>query len=165
MGGMNKKSNDKNIIVSFSLLMRLFEFMHEDAANDVDMHKVMEKLVAFSDGVNPLTMDVYDCLIADVKPQETSEYATEEDMETSYNIGNCCANVCCGMDDINYRDAGAIITDIKDDGYGASNAEIDNFWKGYCALNPECIYDSSEECEEEPSYDAEINEIIKLGRI
>ena len=29
--------SDKNIVVSFSLLMRLFEWCHEDANDDIDM--------------------------------------------------------------------------------------------------------------------------------
>lgn len=167
MSGMNKKSNDKNIIVSFSLLMRLFEFMHEDAANDVDMHKVMEKLVAFSDGVNPLTMDVYDCLVADVKPQETSEYASDEDLENANTIGTCCATMGCDLEDVDYSDAGVIIADIKDNGYGASNSELEQFWKGYCALNPESIFASEETSEpiESEDYDEEIEQIIQISKM
>lgn len=168
MCGMNKKSNDKNIIISFSLLMRLFEFMHEDAENDVDMHKVMEKLVAFSDGVNPLTMDVYDCLIADVKPQETSEYASDEDLENANTIGTCCATMGCDLEDVDYSDAGAIIADIKDNGYGASNSELEQFWNGYCKLNPDCIFSCGEQNVEQPTeseYDNEIEQIIQLGRM
>lgn len=168
MCGMNKKSNDKNIIISFSLLMRLFEFMHEDAENDVDMHKVMEKLVAFSDGVNPLTMDVYDCLIADVKPQETSEYASDEDLENANTIGTCCAKMGCDLEDVDYSDAGVIIADIKDNGYGASNSELEQFWNGYCKLNPDCIFSCGEQNVEQPTeseYDNEIEQIIQLGRM
>lgn len=81
----NTENNDKNIKISFSLLMRLFEWCHEDAKDDVEMHKVMEKLVAFNDGVNPLTIDVYDCLINNVNcPTEveplTYGNCTEYDM-------------------------------------------------------------------------------------
>ena len=80
--------------------MRLFEWCHEDAQSDVDMHKVMEKLMAFNDGINPLTMEVYDCLIADVKnPNECSE----EDMDNAYDIGSCCAEMGCDLEDVNYR--------------------------------------------------------------
>lgn len=171
MCGMNKKSNDKNIIISFSLLMRLFEFMHEDAENDVDMHKVMEKLVAFSDGVNPLTMDVYDCLIADVKPQETSEYASDEDLQMSYDLGQEYAEngVELSSDGEDYSlVAGEIITDEKDNGYGASNSELEQFWNGYCKLNPDCIFSCGEQNVEQPTeseYDNEIEQIIQLGRM
>lgn len=179
MGGMNKKSNDKNIIVSFSLLMRLFEFMHEDAANDVDMHKVMEKLVAFSDGVNPLTMDVYDCLIADVKPKETSEYASDEDLENANTIGTCCSTMGCDLEDVDYSDAGVIIADVKDNGYGASNSELEQFWKGYEDSELEQAYKNIEQmypsvfdnycyCQidsKENQYDDEIEQIIKLGKM
>jgi len=33
----------------------------------------MEKLIAFNDGINPLTIDVYDCLIDGVELSNTSE--------------------------------------------------------------------------------------------
>lgn len=85
-----EKNSDKNLVISFSLLMRLFEWCHEDAKDDVEMHKVMEKLVAFNDGVNPLTIDVYDCLIDNVNcPTEVepltcgnfTEYDMSDDVE------------------------------------------------------------------------------------
>lgn len=73
-------SNEKNLILSFSLLMRLFEWCHEDAKDDVAMHKAMEKLVAFNDGVNPLTIDVYDCVVAGANDGQESDknMGTEE---------------------------------------------------------------------------------------
>lgn len=42
-GLVSSVKSDKNIILSFSLLMRLFEWCHEEAKNDVAMHKMMEK--------------------------------------------------------------------------------------------------------------------------
>lgn len=162
----NNNPKDKNIILSFSLLMRLFEFMHEDAKDDVDMHKIMEKIIAFSDGTNPLTMDVYDCLIADVKPQETSEYASNEDLENANVIGTCCATMGCDLEDVDYSDAGVIIADIKDNGYGASNAELEKFWDGYCAI---CKDDEQQNIKKPTDdyceYDNEIEQIIKLSKI
>lgn len=147
LGSINNKTNNKNIILSMSLLMRLFEFMHEDASNDVVMHKIMEKIVAFSDGTNPLTMDVYDCLIADVQPQETSEYASDEDLKNAYDLGQEYAenDIELSSDGRDYSlVAGEIITDKKDNGYGASNNELEQFWKGYdCGeietLRPSCF--------------------------
>lgn len=70
---MSDKS-DKKIVISFPLLMRIMEWCHEDAKDDVELHKVMEKLIAFNDGINPLTIDVYDCLIDGVELSNTSEF-------------------------------------------------------------------------------------------
>ena len=89
-----EKNSDKNLVISFSLLMRLFEWCHEDAKDDVEMHKVMEKLVAFNDGVNPLTIDVYDCLINDVNCPTEIEYNDCTCSEDS----NCCNNCTCSED-------------------------------------------------------------------
>lgn len=147
LGNNLGKSNEKNLILSFSLLMRLFEFMHEDAKDDVAMHKVMEKLVAFSDGTNPLTMDVYDCLIADVQTKDDGEMSSDEDLQMAYDLGQECAIngeelSSCGRD--YSMVAGEIITDEKDNGYGASNAELEQFWNGYGTdqietLRPSCF--------------------------
>lgn len=124
-------SNEKNLVISFSLLMRLFEWCHEDAKDDVAMHKAMEKLVAFNDGINPLTIDVYDCVIANANDGQESD---NEDLENAYELG--CEKSECGEElSQNGRDysmvAGEIITDEKDNGYGASNDELKAFWDGY----------------------------------
>lgn len=162
--GNSTNPKEKSIKLTFSLLMRLFEWCHEDAQSDVDMHKVMEKLMAFNDGINPLTMEVYDCLIADVKnPKECSE----EDMDNAYDIGSCCAEMGCDLEDVNYSDVGSIITDIKDDGYGASNAELEKFWNGYEAI---CQDENTPSITIEPvddynEYDEEILKIINLSKI
>ena len=137
MNQSNKPSKDKNIVISFSLLMRLFEWCHEDAKDDVAMHKVMEKLVSFNDGVNPLTIDVYDCLING--SQENEEVASDEDLEGAYELGKECAENGeeLSSDSRDYSMvAGEIITDEKDNGYGASNAELEQFWNGYEAVEP-----------------------------
>lgn len=128
LGSQINKSNEKNIIISMSLLMRLFEFMHEDAKDDVSMHKVMEKIIAFTDGTNPLTMDVYDSLISDV---DISDESTEDDMDTAYDVGNSIADCDIDMADVRYSDVGKIISAIKNNGYGASNDELEQFWCGY----------------------------------
>ena len=139
LGNKMGKTNDKNIIISMSLLMRLFEFMHEDAKDDVAMHNVMEKIVAFTDGINPLTMEVYDSLISGSETKEEDE-ATEDDMDSAYNLGKSMANCCADMHNVDYSDVGKIITTVKDDGYGASNGELEQFWNGYedCDKTPCC---------------------------
>ena len=56
MSGLYNSSNKcSKLVLTPSLLMRMFEWCHEEAKNDVAMHKMMEKIVAFNDGINPLT--------------------------------------------------------------------------------------------------------------
>jgi hypothetical protein len=187
--GLNK-DNSKNLILSFSLLMRIMEWCHEDARDDVDMHKVMEKLVAFSDGVNPLNIDVYDCLIAglDTKSNEKAcedfskidtlrpscckqAYASNEDLQNAYDLGQEYAenDIELSSDGGDYSlVAGEIITDEKDNGYGASNAELEQFWQGYddngTVISLKCVEDEydTEECEEESLPSEAIKEIEKI---
>lgn len=67
------KQEAKNIIMSPSLLMRLFEWCHEDAQDDVDMHKALENIMSFNDGINPLKIDVYDSIIPETVKAEPDE--------------------------------------------------------------------------------------------
>jgi len=118
MSGLGNSSDKcSKIVLTPSLLMRLFEWCHEDAANDVAMHKVFEKIISFTDGVNPLNMDVYeaiianandgqekdseecnyDCQTADGEPQVNSDLCDRlENAVASYHEGgidgNCCYN-------------------------------------------------------------------------
>lgn len=136
MSVSSKPSKEKNLVISFSLLMRLFEWCHEDAKDDVEMHKVMEKLVSFNDGVNPLTIDVYDCLINGLNNEEV---ASDDNLQNAYDLGQEYAENGVELSS-NGRDysmvAGEIITDEKDNGYGASNAELEQFWQGYEEIEP-----------------------------
>ena len=169
-----EKSSEKNLVISFSLLMRLFEWCKEDAKDDVDLHKVMEKLVAFNDGVNPLKIDVYDCLIADI---QNCEYANEEDLQMAYDLGQEYAEngVELSSDGRDYSlVAGEIITDEKDNGYGASNAELEQFWQGFEATEPTVIELNCEDglpsecpnkCELDDETIKEIQNLINVSRI
>lgn len=136
MNQSNKPSKDKNLVISFSLLMRLFEWCHEDAKDDVDMHKLMEKLISFNDGINPLTIDVYECLMNGLNNEED---ASDDDLQNAYDLGQEYAENGVELSS-NGRDysmvAGEIITDEKDNGYGASNAELEQFWQGYEEQEP-----------------------------
>lgn len=128
-------TSDKNIVVSASLLMRLFEFCHEEAKNDVSMHKVLEKMMAFTDGINPLTIDTYEAIIANVNDgQESDEESDKDDLDNAYDLGAQQAELGNELSD-DGRDysivAGEMITNDKDNGYGASNAELEAFWNGY----------------------------------
>lgn len=193
MLGNSANNSEKNIVLSFSLLMRLFEWCHEDAANDIAMHKVMEKIVAFSDGKTPLKIDTYETIIDganDGQESDESEYASDEDMLTAYDLGQRQAEN--GMDLTNdlTKSASSMITAIKDNGYGVSNAEIEQFCQGYEECQPACCdldsyYDDYEQpstilsidsegnislcdeecCQEPDEYEDEINKIIALSRI
>lgn len=164
--------SEKNLVISFSLLMRLFEWCKEDAQDDVEMHKMMEKLVAFNDGVNPLKIDVYDCLISDVK-EETEEYCSNEELDDAFNLGQEYAenDIELSSDGSDYSlVAGEIITDEKDNGYGASNAELEQFWQGYNATEPTYITLCNDKCIEEKCCDiddeteSQIEYLISLCR-
>lgn len=129
-----KHQDDKNIIISMSLLMRLFEFMHEEAQDDVAMHNVMEKIISFNDGVNPLTMEDYDLLISDAQTKEeepTEEIATDEDMTKAHNIGEFMADNDVNLSNIEYSDVGELLKVANGTECGASNGELEQFWKGY----------------------------------
>lgn len=104
MSGLGNSSDKcSKIVVTPSLLMRLFEWCHEDAANDVAMHKVFEKIIAFTDGVNPLNMDVYDAIIANANDGQEKDSEEENDCPDSNTEGyydTCCAEpydmkYCC----------------------------------------------------------------------
>ena len=120
----NCPKSDKNIIMTFSLLMRLFEWCHEDAKDDVEMHEAMEKIVSFSDGINPLNIDSYEAIIG--------KGWSDED---AYNLGKQQAENGMDLTPVEPRDysktAGSMITAVKNDGNGASNNEIFAFWDGY----------------------------------
>ena len=95
MSGLGNSSDKcSKLVLTPSLLMRMFEWCHEDAANDVAMHKAFEKIIAFSDGVNPLNMDVYEAIIdgANDGQEKESEEDSEECVDT-YCYDNpeyCC---------------------------------------------------------------------------
>ena len=170
------KQDDKSIKISFSLLMRLFEWCHEDAKDDVEMHKVMEKLVSFNDGVNPLKIDVYDCLISDL---ESTNMASNDDLDCAYNLGQECAmnDEELSSDGRDYSIvAGEIITDEKDNGYGASNDEIEQFWQGYencmkpTTIDLDCGDSSAyagcmNNCDLDDETEEEILKLIKLSQM
>ena len=84
------KKSDKTIILSASLLMRLMEFAKEDAKDDVALHQVLENIMAFSDGTNPLTIAEYDNIVADATGSSLSkdeEYDSDsEDDEANYDL-------------------------------------------------------------------------------
>ena len=131
----------------------------------------MEKLVSFNDGVNPLTIDVYDCLING--SQENEEVASDEDLEGAYELGKECAENGeeLSSDSRDYSMvAGEIISDERDNGYGASNDELEQFWQGYdngTVISLDCVEDEyADECEEyEEKCDIPCNALEEIEKI
>lgn len=78
---VESKKSDKNIILSASLLMRLMEFAKEDAKDDVALHQVLENVMAFSDGTNPLTIDEYDTIVANAVGSALDKEETPDEEE------------------------------------------------------------------------------------
>ena len=142
------KQEAKNIIMSPSLLMRLFEWCHEDAKDDVDMHKALENIMSFNDGINPLKIDVYDCIIPEtVKEEPVNQEAIEalpcsdaQDECCASEMGACLANAGVDLSNVRYSDVAPMIIQNRDneelEGYGASNKEIESFWDGYESVEP-----------------------------
>lgn len=158
------KSSDKNIVMSFSLLMRLFEWCHEEAKDDVQMHQAMEKIVAFNDGVNPLTIDCYDVIIT------PNNMATNTDISQAEELGQQYSDE--ELSSIG-RDYSVVAGEImQNNGFdGISNSELDSFWKGYNIQPNEgetfVIGDDEECCQEVPTecpLEDEIEQIINMSR-
>jgi hypothetical protein len=62
----NKKSEKRYtecVKLSIPLLIRLLEYAHESAGSDVDLHWILERIIAHSD--KTLTMEHYQMLIPD----------------------------------------------------------------------------------------------------
>lgn len=190
--GYDNKCCNK-LILTPSLLMRLFEWCHEDAANDVAMHKVFEKIISFSDGVNPLNIDVYDVLIngandgqekdSEENPDEELNYDLSlENGETqvngqlvdelenavdSYHEGGISGNDC--YNSIQRAFANNVQTEPQ-----ISYSDIDTYTTGFgCGETPtviklDCVKDvcGDEECDEclPPEIEKQMYEIINLAK-
>lgn len=123
------QKSDKNIVLTVPLLTQLLNWSKETDENGIA--KTVEKIIGFSDGVNPLGADCYDVIVHDV----CGDIAVENDIETAYNLGQDMANngmELTPQEQGDYSDIpGNMITAIKNNGYGASNSEIEAFWDGY----------------------------------
>lgn len=132
----------KKIILTPSLFMRLLEWAKEDAKDDIALHQVFEKIMAFTDGTNPVGIECYDALIKDATGSSLPPESDEEDLANAEEMGKQCATCGADLSDVDYSDVGSIIMQDKDNGYGASNAELEKFWNGYetgCCVNPQDI--------------------------
>ena len=66
------------VTVDVPLLIRLLEYAREDAKTDMDLHNVTEKLIAFSNQGDTLTMANYDAIVGS---QEALPAPTNEDKD------------------------------------------------------------------------------------
>ena len=135
-----QKNKCNKIIITPSLLMRMFEWCHEDAANDVAMHKAFEKIISFTDGVNALDMEDYDIIIKDANEGQAPK-SDEEDLENAEELGKEVADCGVNLDDVGYSDASFLINMKRGDEFGSSNDEIESFWKGYEGDEGQVEYD------------------------
>lgn len=118
------KGNDKNILISPSLLMRLFEWCHEDATDDVSMHNVFERIIAFNDGINPLSMDSYHVIISnanDDSKDNSEDNSTNQETNDNMNLNKCITDIC--------YDSKLNIPYILDSSIITNESRIDNFEK------------------------------------
>jgi hypothetical protein len=62
-GGPGKGNLPDVIAVDVPLMIRIFEFIREDVKDDVDLHRIAEKLVQLSASGNVLSMDKYEEIV------------------------------------------------------------------------------------------------------
>lgn len=140
----NSTSENNTISISPSLFLRLLEWAKEEACGDVCLHQVLENIMSLN---GSLTMDMYGVIIKDVCNEESDcdDMASSDDIENAMELGfnKAIAGEELSSDGEDYSlVAGEIITNEKDNGYGASNAEIEAFWQGYDDVKE----DDEEEC-------------------
>ena len=182
------KKSDKNIILSASLLMRLMEFAKEDAKDDVALHQVLENIMAFSDGTNPLTIAEYDNIVADATGSSLSKDEEDdaecEDCEANYDLpmdngetqvnGNLVDELENAVD--SYHEGGISGNDCYDaiqQAFDRNEQNVMNNIQQMPATEYEINMDNGSVCdgnccsvaEEQPSdFEAEIENIINAGK-
>lgn len=112
------KQEAKNLIISPSLMMMLLEWASKQGENDMTLHQALENMMSFNDGINPLKIDCFDCIVP-----ETVE------------VEPCCQEV----DIKNYN---------EEDKECVSNTEIESFWDGYESVSPMEIQCCEEPCDQ-----------------
>lgn len=77
---INEQSEDAvdTITMDVPLFIRMLEYAREDAAADVDLHDVTEKIIALSKEVNVLQMEDYDEIIG--AAEDTSQEEINEEL-------------------------------------------------------------------------------------
>lgn len=142
------KCNQCNkVLLTPSLLMRLFEWCHEDAKDDVAMHYAFENIIAFTDGTNVLDMEDYESIIKNAGKKEECEDGECEDV--------CQEPVC--YDDVD--------TYCKSFDTGCC---IDSYGEEPTVIKLDCVKDvcDNEPCEEciPPEIQKQMYEIINLAK-
>lgn len=76
------KLNPKDAVsMDIPLLIRMFEFMREEAKDDEEVHDVTEKLISLSQHGNVLTMDDYPQIVPEKAPEENPENPENPEIE------------------------------------------------------------------------------------
>lgn len=92
MDGQSLRESDEmmdkpdNITVDVPLMLRIMEYAREEANDDMDLHKVAERLVGLSRS-KPLTMDDYDAIV-DGETNNMTEAKGEEVLSVEEAIDN-----------------------------------------------------------------------------
>jgi hypothetical protein len=169
------KQEAKNIIISSSLMMMLLEWASKQGDNDIVLHQALENIMSFNDGINPLKIDVFNCIVPEDTKYEPSEVPEDwSDIEggecvkaftDGFNLANqeeCEALPCSDtQDECCASEMGACLAnagvDLSAVPYSnvSSNAEIESFWDGYESINPMEIT-----CGEEPCCPMNCEEVV-----
>ena len=98
----------KKIILTPSLFMRLLEWSKEDAKDDIALHQVFEKIMAFSDGTNPVGIECYDALIKDATGSSLPDDEAEYDYQTAEGEPQVNGELCDRLENIvaSYHEGG-----------------------------------------------------------
>lgn len=71
---LKRQKNTKpiqSVMVDVPLMIRLFEYVKEDAGDDMALHKIVERMIGLSEPGESLGMEYYDQII---EPEEEYEY-------------------------------------------------------------------------------------------
>lgn len=177
----------KKIVLTPSLFMRLLEWSKEDAKDDIALHQVFEKVMAFTDGTNPVGIECYDALIKDATGSSLPK-EDEEEVSTCDNGNYWCADAnnydyCCHGCDYDYDYPVDCSYPMQDDcchTYTLDYNDVDTYYKPFgndlldqydmkpTTIEIDCTKEVCPTCDAQPEenvYDAQIDDIIKLGQL
>ena len=141
----------KKIILTPSLFMRLLEWSKEDAKDDIALHQVFEKVMAFTDGTNPIGIECYDALVKDAcgSSLDDKEEGCPEECPVNYSY-------CVNPEEIDCvaPSACANVIDCTEPMTMTINCDSGEVCDGECPAE-QTVCD----------YDGEIADIIRLGQI
>lgn len=70
---LNESDKTDTVLVDIPLLIRLLEWAHEDAKNDMQLHKVAENLISMSKDDKSLSMKDYNAAIKDADKMDKDD--------------------------------------------------------------------------------------------